>query len=80
MSCQDHLRKGGKDNITQQTLLVSVKSSGDAASQLINLARGTSSGLERRERELDSAMLEISSYLSKSCQIRLTIAILMVHL
>jgi hypothetical protein len=68
MSCQDHLRKGGKDNITQQTLLVSVKSSGDAASQLINLARGTSSGLERRERELDSAMLEISSYLSKSCQ------------
>ncbi len=65
MSCQDHLRKGGKDNITQQTLLVSVKSSGDAASQLINLARGTSSGLERRERELDSVMLEISSYLSK---------------
>jgi hypothetical protein len=49
--------------LSAQTISASLKAVNEATNQLITLAKGTSSGAAIKERELDHAMLEISSVL-----------------
>jgi talin len=64
VTAKDFVRKIGKDKAAgSQAIASSLRSANDAANQLIGLAKGAYSGAALKERELDHAMLEISSVL-----------------